>query len=478
MKLAQKGILFASLSLALELGLFGVHAQLLHQAEHQNWRNEHAKALITESNELMKLFYDASVSLLALAAHKGDSFLAIYKRRCEEIPHQVELVRSIAISNPDDSVTFSKIEKSSNKALYILQRSAKLIEEGNRSLAFISGYELHQETLQVSSELMSELQAFVDRERKIAEFGSKQEVQLRRQLENLTYAGVALNVAITIALVMLFTRSITSRLDVMVDNTVLLTKKQPLHPVSAGHDEIARLDQVFHDMADSLRTAEQAQKEFLSIISHELRSPLSAIQATLTLLSSGAYGPQSDYVTGRIRAAELNAIRLIALINEILQIHKMEAGKLTLNFESVLLAPIVERSVDTAKALAESKALTFTAEGRSVEVFADPARLEQVLVNLLANAVRFSPPNGTIAIDTIVTAESVEVRVCDQGPGIPESKLAAIFDRFEQVSEKIEANTTGLGLTICKQIIEGHGGTIGVRSEEPKGSIFFFVLPR
>lgn len=201
LELGRKGILFALMLLSLELTLFGAYALLLHQSSEENGRNAHAQFLITESNELMRLFYDVTLSVLTLTANKSDTFLEMYKQRCIAIPVQMELVRTIAMLDPLECKIFAAIEYSSGKALRVLQRNARLIEEGNRSLTLVGGYELQQETAQVSDEVMAKLHSFVVRERKLVEASAKRALFLQQQLQWLSYIGLGGNAALGVALV-------------------------------------------------------------------------------------------------------------------------------------------------------------------------------------------------------------------------------------------------------------------------------------
>jgi PAS domain S-box-containing protein len=227
------------------------------------------------------------------------------------------------------------------------------------------------------------------------------------------------------------------------------------------------------------REVERLKKEFVSTVSHELRTPLTSIRGSLTLLSVGAMGVLPEQAKKVLDIAERNTIRLIALINDILDIEKLESGKLDMVFETLTIGAVLERSSEAVKAFAEQNGIKLEIIPSSIQVYADGDRLVQVLVNLISNAVKFSPKGETVTVSVEETTNWLEVKVVDRGRGIPAKFKNLLFQRFQQVesSDAKKKGGTGLGLAICKGIIEAHGGNIGVDSEEGKGSCFWFRIP-
>jgi len=241
--------------------------------------------------------------------------------------------------------------------------------------------------------------------------------------------------------------------------------------------ELESAKSVAEQTVERLEEVEQLNKGFLSTVSHELRTPLTSIRGSLGLLASGAAGPLSDHVIEVVALAERNAIRLMALIEDILDLERLETGKVELQMTRVPIASILRRAIESLAA--------FSAQGVSVEaptvsssIDGDADRIVQVLVNLLSNAVKFSAPGGVVTIAVTADGKWTEFRVIDHGRGVPAAHQRAIFERFRQVdpSDAREKGGAGLGLAICKSIVEQHGGTIGVESEEGAGSAFWFRL--
>ncbi len=229
---------------------------------------------------------------------------------------------------------------------------------------------------------------------------------------------------------------------------------------------------------ERLQEVDRLKQGFLSTVSHELRTPLTSIRGSLGLLASGAVGDLSGEVLEVVAIAERNAVRLVALINDILDLERLETGKIELQFGQVPVESVLRRAIDSLATFGQEHGVTVEAPEVSSTIWADADRIVQVLVNLLSNAVKFSPPAGVVTIGVRPAEGWVEFRVTDRGRGVPAAYRRAIFERFRQVetSDAREKGGTGLGLAICKSIIEQHGGMIGVEGEEGCGSTFWFRI--
>jgi signal transduction histidine kinase len=206
---------------------------------------------------------------------------------------------------------------------------------------------------------------------------------------------------------------------------------------------------------------------------------LTSVRGYLTLLELGAFGELSVDAHDGAQRAEKNVLRLITLINDLLDLEKMESGKLQVTVTRVSLSPILDRSLDAVKQLAEEREVAIVLPVVDKAFDADADRLVQVFVNLLSNAIKFSPPGEKVTVEVNEFAQVVEFKVIDRGRGIPARFKESVFERFEQVeiADAKQKGGTGLGLAVCKAIVEQHGGVIGVDSEEGKGCTFWFRLP-
>ncbi len=219
--------------------------------------------------------------------------------------------------------------------------------------------------------------------------------------------------------------------------------------------------------------------EFLSIVGHELRTPLTSMNLYSSLLLDEKMGQLTPQQKEAIAVLKAEIQRLSALINDLLDLSKLESRKVKLRLEAVNLHDLAERS--SHRALAEQKRIAVkNAVPRGLTVQADPDKLAQVVVNLVSNAIKFTPEGGTITISGRANGKSWELSVADTGPGIPKDKQKRLFDKFYQVDDYLtrERGGVGLGLAIVRSLVELHRGKITVKSEEGRGSAFTVSVPQ
>ncbi len=231
-----------------------------------------------------------------------------------------------------------------------------------------------------------------------------------------------------------------------------------------------------------IKRIDRMKSEFISTVSHELRTPLTAISGALGIIANGAAGAIPDTANKMLNIAHKNSLRLIHLVNDLLDMEKLTAGKMHFELKAQAILPIVTQSIEANLAYAAQynvkvKLINFAREDLRVNV--DAQRLQQVLANFLSNAAKFSPPEDIIELRIECIYNTVRVSVIDKGPGIPDEFRSRIFQKFSQAdsSSTRQKGGTGLGLAICKEIIERMGGKIGFISDGVKGSHFYFELP-
>jgi signal transduction histidine kinase len=245
----------------------------------------------------------------------------------------------------------------------------------------------------------------------------------------------------------------------------------------------ARVDDAVHALAEKGRQLEIASRhksEFLANMSHELRTPLNAIIGYTELLADGIYGTVTERGMGVLTRVEKNARHLLGLINDVLDLSKIEAGRLELAVQEYSIADVVQAVASATDGLATEKNLRLsTAIPQGIpSAHGDPRRITQVLMNLVGNAIKFTDA-GDVRIEVGLENAGYRVVVSDTGPGIAPSDHERIFEEFQQASEAARrAGGTGLGLAIARRIVEMHGGRIGVDSQPGRGSAFWFTLPR
>lgn len=262
----------------------------------------------------------------------------------------------------------------------------------------------------------------------------------------------------------------------------------------------ATLYEIKEQTNKKLERLERLKSEFISIVSHELRTPLTAIKNSLDIVLSGKSGTLTENMDKFMNMAKRNVTRLSGIINDLLDLSKIEAGKMDFKFETIKIQPVIDYVKTSLEEMAREKNLVLKTriEDNYADIYADSHRLEQVLTNLLSNAIKFTPENGQVEIRTeVVDAKDINyvemfdeefkqlhgkylvVCVKDNGIGISQENLARVFDKFAQIENSLSRKVggSGLGLPIARQLLEAHNGAIWCNSMPDKGSSFYFVVP-
>lgn len=628
LKLSHQGLILVFILLAIEFCFVGGLFHLLSEAEKEARREEHLRQVIVATNRLIELNYVAIYAVRDFVSTRDTFHEKKYIRSCDEMKKELDWLDKNLADQPYQRELVNRIRSKFNVAFQVADRAREIFEEGGSIMELSALLKAKGEFHELNKQLVPDFQDLLRAQRRIEEIAPQKQRNFREQAKTFLLIGVVLNVVIAIAMAVFFTRGIISRLEVVVDNTKRLKEGNALREPLEGQDEIAKLDQVFHEMASELNEASRkermalseakeaearirqvtnsmpvglfivdksgtilfanpsaasmlefstsdlrgmyfatfithpdsvkgenniaklyeeladksievrAQKRsgqqvdidlsitpfdargdkrflitllditerleiqrmrqaFIAMVSHELRTPLNSVQGYLELLEMGALGSVSTEANDGARRAGKNIDRLVALINDLLDLEKLESGTIALNQAQCDADEIIENSVSAVHDLAEKKGVKIvvapilgsTAEGTDGDDDGDWAhgswdqeRVVQVVVNLLSNALKFSPEGAVINV-SVERVDSygkpqMEVSVTDEGPGVPLQFRNVIFERFQQVtgSDTHQKGGTGLGLAICKAIVEQHGGTIGVDCDREKGSRFWFRL--
>ncbi|MBX9691397.1 MAG: HAMP domain-containing histidine kinase, partial [Cyanobacteria bacterium] len=245
----------------------------------------------------------------------------------------------------------------------------------------------------------------------------------------------------------------------------------------------SREQESFYCVANDITQQKEVQemkRDFTQMLSHDLRSPLQSVLAFIEVLECGYYGILNERGVSKVPALRRTVDHLVRLINNLLDLEKMDAGKLELRCEPANLKELIDMSFEYISELAERRQLQFKSEiDQHINVVVDRDKITQVFQNLLGNAVKFAPVGSAIEVRSRLRGNYIETDIVDYGQGIPLDQQEKIFDRFHQVKDEDGKRTagTGLGLAFCKQILDLHGGQIGVESKEGHGSTFWLILP-
>jgi signal transduction histidine kinase len=248
----------------------------------------------------------------------------------------------------------------------------------------------------------------------------------------------------------------------------------PTHDAEGGTTSVM----TFRDVTER-RETDRLKDEFVSTVSHELRTPLTAIRGALGLLKGGMLGDISGKGQRMLEIATSNTDRLVRLINDILDVERFESGKTDLKWGAATANELMTEASESLQGIADHAAVSIVVEPIDVSLWVDRDRMVQTLINVLSNAIKFSPRGTTVTIGGSAGELAFTFRVADQGRGVPADKGESIFERFRQVdaSDSRDKGGSGLGLTICRSIIKAHGGRIWVESDGVSGSVFQFTVP-
>ncbi len=289
----------------------------------------------------------------------------------------------------------------------------------------------------------------------------------------------------------------TLELVVFASHKAYVTSKLHLHSVREGYRELEEKTRRLEQALVRLRDLDRLKSNFLATVSHELRTPLTSIIGYSEMLGEGLAGPLTAEQADFVRTINAKGGQLLALITGLLDLTKMESGTMTLRQANVRFAAVLEDVMTTITPVAKKKGVevVLAHDDLDCEIKGDSERLRQVFVNLVDNAVKFTPASGKVRVDARVVAgeldddgpavlfapvtKTLEVRVSDTGIGVAPRERERVFDAFYQVdsSSTREYGGTGLGLSIVKRIVEAHGGTVRIESNEPNGSVFVVRIP-
>lgn len=285
-----------------------------------------------------------------------------------------------------------------------------------------------------------------------------------------------ISAAVALGMVQVLARGMTRPLRRMAAAVEAMTDGHHGQRVAvSGRDEVARLGHSFNQMTEALAETDRHQREFIANASHELRTPVTALRSTLENLVDGVGQPDQETLNRMLARAE----HLSQLVNQLLQVSRLDALTDSLKVQSVDIGDLLHSVADEVMT-AHPHATIDIKSPIGLKIEAEASGIRQVFVNIVGNAVRFSHPGEAVTVIATQTNGSVGIAVRDTGPGIEPEERAKVFERFWQAGALARTGSggAGLGLTISKQIVDRHNGTIDVRENEPRGACFVVTLPR
>lgn len=485
LKMGHKGLLLVAVPLAFELIFVGALVILLQQAQSEINRAIRSKSIIIHASALLAAKDDATTETVKLwfspTGNTDTDAINELRQSGKTIERESQILKTLVEDHPDEVAQLIKVEQLVTFTHRLLEKERELTSDPNvdPDRKQQVWYLFNRKGIEAADKLRILMNEFLRTQRKVETESPAIQERNRTLIEAVLLFGVMLNIALCIILSVYFSRHIVGRLLLMNENVRRIAKQQPLLEVVSGADEIAQLDAAFHDMANQLQEVDRLKREFQAMLTHDLRSPLSVVSGTLDVLATGALGELSEKARNLTTKAKISSDYMLGLVNDMLDLSKLESHGLPLEYMQVMTAPLLENSIETVRLLADKKSIVIECTCPNETITADGARLTRVLVNLLSNAIKFSDKSSQISVAAKIAEGFFSVQVTDSGRGIPEADQKRIFSKFEQVkaSDATLLGGTGLGLSICKAIAEAHGGSIGVQSEQGKGSTFWFKIP-
>lgn len=477
-KMLHTGLALIALTLSLEFVYLGCLGGFLDQADRQIDIASRPFLFAAKAAETIKLFYKCTSVLFAMGYSKDHAqFDEIYEKAAASLKKQSASLADFVDATPGTSKELtSEVRKLGESAIASLDDTRMLLNKQNKIRLF-EAQRILSNSIAIFERYFSRLTKAIAVDANARQARVVAEGASRKSIKAMIVIGFLLNALLPLLAVIFWIRGVINRLDVLAENARLLERGKPLLPLQGGQDEIADLEQSFHAANAKLRETAELKRQFTTLLSQELRQPLGVINATLSYAENGGMEQMNTQGRNRFRRAALSSRRLLNIINDLVDLYDLESGKFSVSLKESNLADVLQLAVEEMTPLTTEKKVKIQTTCEVGSVQCDPDRLAQVVINFLSNAVKYSPPNSVIHLCAQeIENEIVEVRVTDQGTGIPEEFLGKLFARYEQSATAVGG--TGLGLFICKSIVEQHSGSIGAENSATGGATFWFRIPR
>ncbi|HEY9775366.1 MAG TPA: ATP-binding protein [Planktothrix sp.] len=475
--IANQGLLLITIPLICEIIFVAFLWTALGYIDEQRKEIARSREFVAQVIDLTKDFLDAGICLGAWKTTRSDEFSKQYDAIVAGVPQIYHKLTDLSANDPQREKHVDALKKNGRQILELISGFRK--PTGIAMLVLMDPAVYKQKLRDAYQGFFAETGAIAREEQERQSLNPAVEERERDFLSYVLLGGVAMNVVVTLWMASFFSQRVTRRLTVLTDNCRKFVERKELNKAVGGHDEIADLDSHIHEMVDTVRSAERKRDEYVQMVNHDLRSPLAAIQAVLANTAKGLYGELSDKGKSRIADAKEDAVRLVDLINETMETDRLESGQFKLNKEEVDLSGLVANVVSSLRPLAEQKTIGITVAASELQVNLDRARMHRVLVNLIDNAIKYAPNDSKIEVSVTSSANRALVQISDAGAGVKPGEEERIFEPYDRGTNPgaLEKPGKGLGLSVCKVIVEAHGGSIGVKGRDGKGSTFWLTLP-
>jgi signal transduction histidine kinase len=478
LKLLHKGLLLVSIPLCFEITIFSVLINLQNQAEVEAKRISTNKKINDSVNAILHDVLDLGrvQTKYSLAGFKTSSF----NRNIQDVFKHFNELDNLTHNDPSLYKSVQGCRTALLAAQKDLMQTRKQLEEADsEELPDIIAHSRRELDRHLDEAFAAGLLSLAEKS-----YEGTNEALGRRLREKVTIVlkyALCASVLMGIFGAVMFSRHLVGRMQRLGKNANRLAKGQKLAPIEGGADEVAELEKSFHYAAQLIAQATKMRQEVTSMITNDLKVPLEYISQFLNGLESGELGSVDEQGNMLLTLSHKESVRMEGLIERVLDLEKIRNGTLKIKFAPVDVKAMLAKSVDSVKLLADEKAMTLNRDYQNkpdVTIQGETFWLEQVLVNVLSNAIKFSPTKTTVTAALDISAKEVVIRISDMGPGISKEDRKLVFERFHRISANSNGIAgSGLGLTISRELIELHHGSIDIDSEPGAGSTFNIRLP-
>ncbi|MFA7339186.1 MAG: HAMP domain-containing sensor histidine kinase [Candidatus Obscuribacterales bacterium] len=474
-QILRKGMLIIFIPLATNLIWLGVLGDALKNSQNLIQEEQRVVRLQRSANHFMTSYGTLVGTMLSyLYCHRQG-----YKRQANSALADCIADSNVLIALTKDDAKFNKIFRTIQEGL---GQEAALISTLPKGESVSSAFELVGK--------VKSMRQFVAKSEKrmacVADYVTSMEQNLaskkvtikeaRAKVSLTVCAGMIVNLLLSALVITLFAKNITGRLKILSENARMLPLHKPLLGKVEGHDELAALDQVLHRVNERLIEAQEYRSSLMQMMAHDLRSPMMACEISMQLLRRTDSEIIDQNSSNQIDSIEESLRKLIDLIDDLLILETLEHRSLILNKSAVQIDQLIVSAVNSIKSSATVRDITITLQAPAEILEIDELRINQVLVNLISNAIKFSRDGSTIEVLGARIDKQFRISIVDHGMGIDETSRSRIFEKFYQTTSGVEAGGSGIGLAIAQLIVEAHGGSITCDSEIGRGSVFSFTL--
>lgn len=479
MKLRHQIMLLIMVPILFQAFTVGLLMQAVSRVDASVKDEQRAKDVITDAKDLDRLINRCVLSMAGASFGVTDSSEYSLKLLQEKFVH----LKNLVSANPDAVKIVVKQSEDANRLLTNLADLTAPLARSDTKLflaQFSNTAELKESLMINFDEVVKGSEALIAIYKPMTGELHPQAVKARADFQKVLFAVMISSIILVAAIAYIVNKQTLSRLQVLMQNIRDFSQNKSALKSLQGTDELAELDQAFQTMSMEKFRLDEIQKSLRAMVSHDLRSPLSSMTLTLELILDFRRDKLDEKTTASLRRMYSEVQRLSRLAKTLLDIEKLEGGHINVDVRETDWESLIGQSVESVNSLASQRWIAFDPVIGEELAWCDRDRTIQCVVNLVSNAIKFSPAGATVKILVCPVEDGFQrVEVIDCGPGVPASKTDSLFKKFIQLeqSDLTKKEGSGLGLYICRLLIEAQGGTVGYRPAEPSGSCFFFKLP-